>query len=122
MSDSPLAHVDRDDPEPPFEQVRSQIAGKVAAGVLAPGTRLPSVRALAEELDLAVNTVARVYKELESDGVVETRGRHGTVVRGSAAAAGSSAERAVDAFVAECRRLGLTPSDAVRLVTDRWAR
>ncbi|WP_104105928.1 GntR family transcriptional regulator [Nocardioides sp. 616] len=122
MTETPLAHVDRDDPEPPFEQVRRQIAGKVASGELAPGTRLPTVRALADQLGLAVNTAARVYKELEADGVVETRGRHGTVVRGSAAAAGAGAVQAADEFVAQCRRLGIQVSDAVRLVTDRWPR
>ena len=51
--------VDPLDSTPPFEQLRRQIAGRVASGKLPAGTRLPTVRSLATELDLAVNTVAR---------------------------------------------------------------
>lgn len=63
-----------------FDQIRSQIVDGVQAGTLAPGTRLPTVRDLAAELGLAVNTVARAYRELESAGVVETRRRFGTFI------------------------------------------
>ncbi len=59
---------------PPYEQLRTQIATRVASGDLAPGTKLPTVRALAASVGLAVNTVARVYRELEADGVVVTEG------------------------------------------------
>ena len=65
---------------PPFEQVRAQFAAQIADGTLVVGTRLPTVRKLADDLGLAVNTVARAYRELESAGLVETRGRAGTVV------------------------------------------
>jgi DNA-binding transcriptional regulator YhcF (GntR family) len=71
------------DPEasaPPFEQVRSQVVDAVASGRLAVGERLPTVRALAAELGLAVNTVAKAYRELEHDAVIETRGRSGTFI------------------------------------------
>ena len=44
--------------EPPYEQLRRQIAARASSGELPSGTRLPTVRALAAELDLAVNTVA----------------------------------------------------------------
>ncbi len=72
--------IDPGSPVPPFEQVRAQFAAQIADGTLVVGTRLPTVRALAEQLDLAVNTVARAYRELETAGLVETRGRAGTVV------------------------------------------
>lgn len=65
----------------PYQQVREQILQAIADGRLTPGTKLPSVRALAETLTLATNTVAKVYKELESQGAVVTRGRHGTIVQ-----------------------------------------
>jgi DNA-binding transcriptional regulator YhcF (GntR family) len=65
----------------PYQQVREQILASIARSDLAPGTKLPSVRALAGDLDLAVNTVAKVYKELEAQGAVVTRGRHGTIVK-----------------------------------------
>ncbi len=72
--------IDHASSVPPFEQVRSQFASQIGDGTLVVGTRLPTVRALADELDLAVNTVARAYRELETAGLVETRGRAGTVV------------------------------------------
>jgi DNA-binding transcriptional regulator YhcF (GntR family) len=107
-------------PEPPFEQLRSQIARRAGSGELAPGTKLPTVRALAAELSLAVNTVARAYRELESDGVVVTEGRRGTFI---AMESGDSpdAEAAVADYVATARRLGLTLAEATRLVEREWA-
>jgi DNA-binding transcriptional regulator YhcF (GntR family) len=115
-----LEPVDHDAAVPPFEQLRTQIAGRVAPGELEPGTRLPTVRALAAEVGLAVNTVARVYRELEADRVVETRGRAGTFVRSGGAAGSVDARAAATAYVASCRRLGLTVTEAVRLVEDGW--
>lgn len=108
-------------PEPPFEQLRSQIARRTGSGELAAGTKLPTVRALASELHLAVNTVARAYRELEADGVVVTEGRRGTFV---AMASGDSpdAAAAAAAYVAAVRRLGLTRAEAIRLVDGAWAR
>ena len=70
----------------PYQQVREQILAAIAKGKLAPGTKLPSVRALAGNLNLAVNTVAKVYKELELQGAVVTRGRHGTIVQAAVTA------------------------------------
>ena len=65
---------------PPFEQVRAQIADLIATGELLPGDRLPTVRALAADLGLASNTVARAYKALETGGLVEAHSRAGTRV------------------------------------------
>lgn len=73
----------RIDPEstvPPFDQVRGSIAEAVRTGDVPVGTKLPPVRELAAGLGVAVNTVARAYKELERAGVVETRSRAGTIV------------------------------------------
>jgi len=65
---------------PLFEQLRDQIIGQIASGELAPGDKLPSVRQLASDLEMAPNTVARTYKELEAAGYLQTRGRNGTTV------------------------------------------
>jgi DNA-binding transcriptional regulator YhcF (GntR family) len=105
---------------PPYEQLRSQIASRVASGELAPGTRLPTVRGLADEVGLAVNTVARVYRELEADGVVVTEGRRGTFVASSATAGSEEAGAAAAAYAATARRLGLTLAEATRLVERSW--
>ena len=96
-----LHRPDADDPTPPFEQLRSQVALRVAAGELAPGTRLPTVRALAAELGLAAGTVARAYRELEADGVVVTEGRHGTFVAATSAADSTDARAAAEDAYAE---------------------
>lgn len=65
---------------PPFEQLKNAVMEKIRTGELTPGTRLPAVRKLAGELELAANTVARAYRELETAGFVQTRGRNGTIV------------------------------------------
>lgn len=101
-------------PVPPYEQIRAQLARQVQSGELVPGARLPTVRRLAGDLGLAVNTVARAYRELERDGLVTTRGRNGTVV-----AAGADESKALDAaadYAQQVRRLGLSAERAVELV------
>ena len=65
---------------PPFEQIRRQITAFVDAGLLPPGSRLPTIRALAADLGVAAGTVARAYTELEAAGTVTSRRRTGTVV------------------------------------------
>jgi GntR family transcriptional regulator len=105
---------------PPYEQVRAGIASAVADGSLASGTRLPTVRGLADDLGLAPNTVARAYKELEADGVIATHGRRGTFVRSTGADRAPAAREAVQAYVAATRQLGLTCPEAVRLVEESW--
>ena len=69
-------HIDGPSGRPLFDQLRTQIIDTIRAGTLPPGTRLPTVRDLAGELGLAVNTVARAYRELEAAGIVWLRFRH----------------------------------------------
>ena len=99
---------------PPFEQVRDGIRAQVESGVLEPGFRLPPVRTLATSLDLAANTVARAYKELEALGVVETRGRAGTYVAGRGVE--RSVRSAASSYVASVRALGLSDTEALEAV------
>jgi DNA-binding transcriptional regulator YhcF (GntR family) len=72
--------VDAGLPLPPYEQIRGQIATMVATGVLTAGARLPTIRQLAADLDIAPGTVTRAYRELEQAGDIVSRGRHGTFV------------------------------------------
>ena len=106
---------------PPYEQLRTQIASAVAAGRLPAGTKLPTVRQTAADLEVAANTVARAYRELEADGVVETHGRRGTFVSSAALASGELADLATS-YVERARRAGLTLAEATRLVEQAWAR
>jgi GntR family transcriptional regulator len=72
-------------PEPVYEQIVRQIHAGVASGELAAGAPLPTVRQLADDLQINRNTVARAYKQLEDQGVIQTAGRKGTFVRSDAA-------------------------------------
>lgn len=65
---------------PIFEQLKEQIRFQVLAGQLAPGDQLPPIRALAVELRLNPNTVARVYRELELEGLIETSQGRGSFI------------------------------------------
>lgn len=58
---------------PPYEQVRAQLAAGIESVRLQPSVRLPTVRKVAADLGLAVNTVAKAYRQLELGGLVETR-------------------------------------------------
>ncbi len=63
-----------------YEQIIRQIKEAIATGRIRPGDRLPTVRQLADELDIAPGTVARAYSDLETSGVVVTDGARGTFV------------------------------------------
>jgi DNA-binding transcriptional regulator YhcF (GntR family) len=101
---------------PPFEQLRAQVLSGIADGSLPAGTRLPTVRALASELSLAVNTVARSYRELEAAGAIETRGRNGTFISLSTDAVARDAQEAAATYAARIRALGVSPDAGVDYV------
>ncbi|MFE2429956.1 GntR family transcriptional regulator [Streptomyces sp. NPDC059373] len=103
---------------PPFEQLRSQVAEQARSGALPVGHKLPTVRGLAEELGLAANTVAKAYRALETDGVIETRGRHGTFIAAAGDAAAREAAAAASAYAQRVRRLGLDHDAARSAVED----
>jgi DNA-binding transcriptional regulator YhcF (GntR family) len=111
-----IIQVDPQSPTPPYEQVRAGIAARAADGSLPAGTRLPPVRQLAGDLGLAVNTVARAYRELEQAGLVQTRGRHGTFVTHRAAGVPVEAQRLAARYAEEVRRLGVPAATALDLV------
>lgn len=110
-----MIDVDPHGAVPPFEQIRSQLAGRVERGELRPGDRLPTVRRLAEDLGVAANTVARAYRELEASGLIETRGRAGSFVAG--AGVEREAREAARHYVERVRALGLDDRAALDLVS-----
>ncbi|WP_456698467.1 GntR family transcriptional regulator [Aeromicrobium sp. P5_D10] len=112
--------IDHSGSEPPFEQLRRQIAAGAADGTLPAGHKLATVRALAAELDLATNTVAKAYRALETDGVIETRGRQGTFIA-SQRMNDPESDASAKAYAQLARRQGLSKDEAVRLVEQHWS-
>jgi DNA-binding transcriptional regulator YhcF (GntR family) len=101
--------------KPLFDQLRSQIIDGIRRGRLQPGTRLPTVRELASELSMAVNTVARAYRELESAGMLETRGRFGTFVARTDPADAAMAT-AAHTYATAAKALGIEKGEALKYV------
>ncbi len=114
---------------PIYLQLIEQVKRSVALGVLAPGERLPTVKQLATDLTINPNTVARAYRELERDGVIETSVGRGSFVsqngagNRAAAALTDVASSAVDGAVREAKSMGLKRSqvrDLFNLALERW--
>jgi DNA-binding transcriptional regulator YhcF (GntR family) len=111
-----IVTLDTHSSRPPFEQIRAQIASAIEGGVLAPAVRLPTVRELAHRLDLAANTVARAYRELELAGMVETQGRRGTFVAVPHSGEHVTARAEVRAFLDRMHGLGVGDAEVLALI------
>jgi len=72
--------LDLDSGVPVYRQIIDQVVGGIAAGTLAAGQQLPTVRQLAVDLAINPNTVIRAYRELEIRGVLETQQGTGTFI------------------------------------------
>ena len=110
--------LDEDDRAAASDRLVREIAGRIQRGTLAPGARLPTIRALADQLGLAPNTVAKAYRRLEDDGLIQGRGRRGTFVAERLPARLPDRERrlaeAADAFVRRGSQLGFGQEDVRR--------
>ena len=121
--DQVVLSVDTRSAVPPYEQIRVQLLDALKKGRLSAGERMPSIRQLAADLGLATNTVGRAFKELESQGLIESRGPLGTFVRKPKAL--SARERrarlkaAAQSYAREADQLGVDRSSA--LATARMA-
>ena len=97
----PRVVLDSSSPEPVFAQICAAIRREVEVGRLLPGQRLP-----------------KAYRELETEGVVEGRGRQGTFVVDTS---GTVRQREVLRFVTTMRNLGVSKEEAQALVERTWA-
>src|SRR5215813_14034496 len=109
---------------PIYRQLMDQIRLAVARGRLKPGSRLPSVRVLSRELVVNPNTVARVYTELERDGVLNTRPGLGVFVAEPQAELSAAARRQklaeiIDGFLTDAVHLGFSSDEVLTAVTKR---
>lgn len=78
--------IDIDDPKPIFIQLIQQVKEAVLGKKILPGAPLPSIRQLANDLDLNSKTIAKAYRLLERDSVILTKGYRGTFVHPDAIA------------------------------------
>lgn len=116
-----IIRLDPAGPLPPYAQLQEQLTTMIRSGVLAPGTRLPAIRHLAADLGVAAGTVARAYRELESAGLVATRGRHGTVVEPPARTVAPDVADAAAAFALEAAHRGVDLDRALDAVRAAFA-
>jgi len=73
-------------PDPLYEQIAKQLKNSILKGELSPGDQLPSIRALAKELQISVITTKRAYEELEKEGFIESVTGKGSYVAGQSSA------------------------------------
>jgi GntR family transcriptional regulator len=118
--------IDPSAPPPPSEQLADQVRFAVAAGRLAVGQRLPSVRALAAQVRLNPNTICRAWRELEREGVVVARRGQGMFVASTGpdvcrASRGQVIAERLGRAVGEARAAGLAEDEVLELVRDALA-
>ena len=112
---------------PIYRQLRGQFREAVARGVLRPEERLPSVRELSRTLVVNPNTIARVYTELEREGILNTRPGLGVFVAEpktelTKRVRKERLQQQLDHFLTEAVHLGFSSEEVVSLVADRAAK
>ncbi len=112
------------DGTPIYNQIVDQIRYRIISGQLRPGDDLPPIRALAESLRVNPNTVARAYRELEQEGLVEKRRTTGTFVRELTERRSLSERRRllvpqIDKLIIQSRQLGLQWDDVLAQLQQR---
>ena len=112
------------DGAPVYQQIVNQVKYLVASGRLGPGDDLPPIRALAEQLLINPNTVARAYRELEQAGVVAKRQGSGTYVSNTGSPLALRERRRIlaeraDALLAEARSLGIPLEEVIKTLQQR---
>lgn len=118
--------IDHSSGLPVWIQIKNRIAYLIGSGAFVPGDRLPTVRALAVDLDISYNTVNRAYMDLEREGYISTRKGRGTFVAerhdlGAHTASDSPIELVIDDMIRVCSNAGLADDDIVAMVQARLA-
>lgn len=114
-------HIQAQGGVPIYLQVMQQIKYLVASGRLEPGDELPSIRSLAEQLIVNPNTIARAYRELETQGVVEKRRTAGTFVADSGSPFARKErlkllKERIDQLLTEAYQMGFELDEVMKLV------
>ena len=117
-------HLSNSDGVPIYRQITNQVKYLVAVGRLSVGEQLPTVRALAEQLVVNPDTVARPYRELETAGVISSRRGSGAFVAGNGSPLASRdkqklLQERIDVLLAEASHLNIDVSTLIKMVRDR---
>ena len=104
-----MIHLDYRDARPIYAQIADNLRAQIAAGVLQPEDRLPSVRELAAELAINPNTIQRAYRELESQGMIASVAGKGCFVCGNAPEGNQAQWQAFDDAAKQLLKAGMTP-------------
>ena len=110
---------------PIYAQIVDQIQSQVATGVLQPGDQLPTVRALAEELRVNFNTVARAYRLLDEARIISTQQGRGTYIteipppKITEKLRRESLEALTNKFITEAMRLDFSKTEVIQMVKDQ---
>ena len=115
--------VDVSSPVPAYEQIRAQIESMAQSGLLEAHTRLPAIRQLARDLELAPGTIVKAFRELEIAGTIITQGRRGSRIAARSTMNQSqrlaAARAAAQTFVDTTRQLGVDPLEALSLLNPK---
>ena len=115
--------IDDDSGIPIWLQLRNRLIYLITSGYYATGDKLPTVCEMAVDLGINYNTVSKVYQDIERDGYIVSKRGRGTFVhdkyRSASETADNAAESLVDAFIQQCRELGVPRADIVALVESR---
>ena len=109
--------------EPIYTQIVDQLEQQIAAGELEPGDQLPTVREMADRLEVNFNTVARAYRLLDERGAISTQQGRGTYVTESGQEARATLEEITRRYAAQAHRLGYEPEEiaqSVGFVLGQW--
>ena len=113
--------IERDSDEPVYEQIARQVREHVVSGELRPGSPLPTVRTLASDLGVNLNTVARAYRVLEDEGFLHIRDRSGAEVSAPSRRPPADREKLrqeLRGILARMRQAGLS-SEHLRRLAER---
>ena len=120
-----IARIDFQSGVPVYLQIVQQVKAAAATGLIRPGDPLPSVRAMAEDLRINRNTVARAYAELESESVIETRQGSGCFLKDGGASPlrksvrSSRLAEALDAVIIQAHHLQISDTELQSLLIER---
>ena len=110
-----LLRLDFSSDIPIYQQIRNQVVVAVASGELAPGERLPTIRALAEETGINMMTVSKAYQLLKAEGYITTGRRDGATVRIPDRGAAPETVEGLRLRLCELRLAGMGRTDILEL-------